>query len=432
MRWNARARGCRFPGREAVLHRIPAAGSGCAQRDRVVWRAGFDSTVAQPLMSVDVRVGDYHLDSSNFHQRGRIPGIPRLHRRKWASTATTIRCGRICGSPPIRLTNRPLTQMSLKQAFLRSLTKPPEIDDFSQQPPRGGQSSRASSRTGPRATGRMKHGRLPPRCADFPQIYGTRVNYYLVYATNYLMTSEGTTIRASHSLAAIEAGLDTQADDGMPLHNYYAVYVASPQIPAGRGRPCERTDAGGHGLDAASREPDRSGLHRARCCSTRRPPAPCSRRCSQRRFRARGLRFRWSPRFDQMMSSAGGRQRVDAGALARACCPPRRRLVDDPTMKEFQGTAAAGSLRRGRRRREGAARHSGGKRHPEKFADVAASGPGFHAFQWARALGDAFRSAPAEQQSDFCRRAMRVKRCRPARRNFWMRAATTGTSGASK
>ena len=63
---------------------------------------------------------------------------------------------------------------------------------------------------------------------NFPQIYGTRVNYSLIYVTTYLVTSEGTTIRTSHSLAAIEAALDTQADDGMPLHDLYAAYAATP------------------------------------------------------------------------------------------------------------------------------------------------------------------------------------------------------------
>src|SRR5208282_6581184 len=63
---------------------------------------------------------------------------------------------------------------------------------------------------------------------DFPQLYGTRVNYSLIYVTTYLMNTEGTTIRTSRRLAAVEAALDTQADDGMPLHNYYSVYVARP------------------------------------------------------------------------------------------------------------------------------------------------------------------------------------------------------------
>jgi hypothetical protein len=63
---------------------------------------------------------------------------------------------------------------------------------------------------------------------DFPQIYGNRVTYYIIYATSYVMTSEGTTIRSTRSLASIESGMDTEADDGMGLHNYYAAYATRP------------------------------------------------------------------------------------------------------------------------------------------------------------------------------------------------------------
>ena len=82
-------------------------------------------------MSVDVRVGDYHLDSSNFISEdgfqgflgstGQV-GIDRdynsLRQDLWLATDQAYKAA--------------VTQMSLKQAFLRSLTKPPEIDDFSQ------------------------------------------------------------------------------------------------------------------------------------------------------------------------------------------------------------------------------------------------------------------------------------------------------------
>jgi hypothetical protein len=55
-----------------------------------------------------------------------------------------------------------------------------------------------------------------------------------VYATTYLMNSEGTQIRVTRQLAAIEAALDTQADDGMQLHNFYAVYTREPgELPDG-------------------------------------------------------------------------------------------------------------------------------------------------------------------------------------------------------
>ena len=55
----------------------------------------------------------------------------------------------------------------------------------------------------------------------FPQLHSSRVTYHLIYTTNYLLNSEGTKIRANRSLAAIEASLETESDDGMPLHNFY-------------------------------------------------------------------------------------------------------------------------------------------------------------------------------------------------------------------
>ena len=92
------------------------------------------STSRSRFMSVDVRVGDYHLDSSNFMSEdgfqgflgstGQV-GIDRdynsLRQDLWLATDQAYKAA--------------ATQMSLKQAFLRSLTKPPEIDDFSQAAP---------------------------------------------------------------------------------------------------------------------------------------------------------------------------------------------------------------------------------------------------------------------------------------------------------
>src|SRR6202047_1832531 len=119
------------------------------------------------------------------------------------------------------------TQMSLKQAVLRSLTKPPEIEDFSQAPP----SPQSDPRVDPDWTSRKwedEARKASEVLKDFPQLNGSRVNYYMVYVTYYLMNSEGTTLRTSRSLAAVEAALDTQADDGMGLHNYYSMYLARP------------------------------------------------------------------------------------------------------------------------------------------------------------------------------------------------------------
>src|SRR5271168_520104 len=92
------------------------------------------NTSRNRYMRVNIRVGDYHLDSSNFisdegfqgflSSEGEV-GIDRdynsLRQDLWLSTDQAYK--------------EAATQMSLKQAFLRSLTKPPEIDDFSKTEP---------------------------------------------------------------------------------------------------------------------------------------------------------------------------------------------------------------------------------------------------------------------------------------------------------
>ena len=172
------------------------------------------STSRSRFMSVDVRVGDYHLDSSNFMSEdgfqgflgstGQV-GIDRdynsLRQDLWLATDQAYKAA--------------ATQMSLKQAFLRSLTKPPEIDDFSQATPL----VKIDPRIEPDWTSRNWEDEARAASSalkDFPQLYGTRVNYSLIYVTSYLMTSEGTIIRESRHLAAIEAALDTKQKMACP------------------------------------------------------------------------------------------------------------------------------------------------------------------------------------------------------------------------
>ena len=82
---------------------------------------------------------------------------------------------------------------------------------------------------------------------NYPELYNSRVTYHLIYATTYLVTTEGTQIRASRTFAAIEASLGAQADDGMPVHNYLAIYANRPgELPA--------ADAVRQQLDAKGKE----------------------------------------------------------------------------------------------------------------------------------------------------------------------------------
>jgi TldD protein len=297
------------------------------------------NTARSRFMSVGVRVGDYHLDSSNFISEdgfqgflgstGQV-GIDRdynsLRQDVWLATDQAYKAA--------------VTQMSLKQAFLRSLTKPPEIDDFSQQPP----VVKVEPRIDPDWTSR--NWEQEARTASgvlkkFPELYGTRVNYYLVYVTSYLMTSEGTTIRTSRSLAGVEAALDTQADDGMPLHSFYAAYGAHPaDLPDAVSVSKGLAQAGGQIIElrASPLVPDYTGpvLFDA--------PAAASTLAQLLAPSVSGARppLSMTPQFEAVMERFGGRSEWN-GRVGTRVLPPSATLVDDPTLKEFQGQPLLGN-----------------------------------------------------------------------------------------
>ena len=297
------------------------------------------STSRTRYMTVDVRVGDYHLDSSNFvsddgfqgflGSTGQV-GIDRdynsLRQDLWLATDQAYKSA--------------LTQMSLKQAYLRSLTKPPEIDDFSQAQPL----VKVDPRLDPDWTSRNWEDEArasSTALADFPAIYGTRVSYSIIYATTYLMTSEGTLIRASRSLAAVEAALDTQADDGMPLHNYYAAYAArAADLPA---VPAVATALSKAGTDlmelrASPIVPDFTGpvLFDA--------PATASVLAQVLAPSLSGARppLSMAPSFDELYQRMGGASAWE-GRVGTRVLPATVTLVDDPTQKEYEGQPLLGS-----------------------------------------------------------------------------------------
>jgi hypothetical protein len=178
------------------------------------------------FMNVEARVGNYKLDSSNFISddgfRGFIGsqgsvGIDRdydsLRQDLWIATDQAFK--------------QAADQYSRKRAYLNSLARQSDIDDFVKAQP-----IQVVEPLGtPDWTNRNWEQEARAASASlrlFPDIYESRVTYYLVYATQYLLTSEGTEIRTNRSYAAIEAGMNTLAKDGMPLNHLYATYAPKP------------------------------------------------------------------------------------------------------------------------------------------------------------------------------------------------------------
>ena len=297
------------------------------------------STSRNRIMSVDVRVGDYHLDSSNFISEDGFQGFlgstgqvgidhdyNSLRQDLWLATDQAYK--------------QAATQMSLKQAFLRSLTKPPEIDDFSKATP----NQQIDPRVEPDWTSRNweeEARKASEVLKDFPQLNGSRVNYYMVYVTYYLMNSEGTTLRTTRTLAAVEAALDTQADDGMPLHNFYSLYVARPaDLPS----PEELNKSLAHAgtelmeLRASPLVPDYTGpvLFDAPAAGSVLAQALAPSLSGARPPLSMGSSF------DAVMERFGGRSEW-SGRVGTRVLPANVTLVDDPTLKDFQGKVLLGN-----------------------------------------------------------------------------------------
>ena len=296
------------------------------------------SVARNRFMTVGARVGDYHFDSSNFVSEegfrgflgsaGQV-GIDRdynsLRQDLWLATDQAYK--------------EALDQLARKRAFLRSLAKPPEIDDFSREAPVVQADPRLEPDWTPRNWDEEARG-ASKVFRDFPELDSTRVNYYIVYATTYLLTSEGTEIRMSRSLASIEAGLDTQAADGLPLHNFYSVYVQRPaDLPDGRAvaQALQKASQEIEAFRASSSIPDYVGpmLFDAPAAgyllaqalgpsiSGARPP------------------LSMMPVFDQMMERMGGRSEW-SGRLGTRVLPASVSLIDDPTTKDLKGQPLLG------------------------------------------------------------------------------------------
>jgi TldD protein len=290
------------------------------------------------FMNVAARVGSYKLDSSNFVSddvfRGFIGptgsvGIDRdydsLRQDLWIATDQAFK--------------EAVDTYSRKKGYLSSLARQSDIDDFSKAAP--------VQLIEPLETPDWTNRNWEQEARDtsavmraFSEIHESRVTYYLVYATEYLLTSEGTEIRQDRRFAAIEGGMNAVADDGVPVNHYYATYAVRP-------------------ADLPNVETVRKGL-KVTCTElmTLRSAPPAQDYTGPVLFEARaaapllaqvlspainGARppISFSPVLEQMLTGLGGKSDW-VGRLGARVFPTTVTLVDDPGEKDFKGTPLVG------------------------------------------------------------------------------------------
>ncbi|MBZ5698310.1 MAG: hypothetical protein LAN18_07140 [Acidobacteriia bacterium] len=291
------------------------------------------------IMSVDVRVGNYNLDSSNFitdegfsgflGSTGTV-GIDRdydsLRQDLWLATDQAFKAA--------------VENFSKKQAFVSRLANAPSIPDLSPAAP----TVAVEPLREPDWTTRnweQEAKAVSAALRAFPQLYSSRVTYRLIYTTSYLLNSEGTKIRANRSLAAIEASLETESGDGMPLHNFLAVYRSRPAgLPAAEVVRKDLEQAGEQLIVLRASPPaadyDGPVLFEA--------PAAGSLLAQMLGPSLSGARgpLAMQSAFDQLMDRLGGRSEW-TGKLGTRVFPTNVSLVDDPAEKQFAGQDLLGT-----------------------------------------------------------------------------------------
>jgi TldD protein len=290
------------------------------------------------FMNVEARVGSYKMDSSNFvgedSFRGFIGsqgsvGIDRdydsLRQDLWIATDQAFK--------------EAVETYSRKQAYLSSLARQSEVDDLAKVQP----IQVIEPLVTPDWTNRNWEQEARDSSAAlrlFPEIYEARVTYYLVYATEYLMTSEGAEIRTNRTFAAVESGMNTLASDGMPLNYLYSDYVPKPADVPG-------VDAVRKGLNVAGSE-----LMALRSASTAqdytgpvlfeaRAAAPLLAQILGPAMNGSRPPVAFQPVVEQLMGNLGGKSDW-AGRIGARVLPQSVSLVDDPGAKDFHGTPLLG------------------------------------------------------------------------------------------
>jgi TldD protein len=291
------------------------------------------------FMNVEARVGSYKLDSSNFVSeegfRGFIGstgsvGIDRdydsLRQDLWIATDQAFK--------------EAVETYSRKQAYLSNLARQSDINDFSK--------AEAVHMIEPLVMADWSARNWDQEARDtsaalraFPQIYEARVSYYLVFATEYLVTSEGTEIRTNRSFAAIESGMNALADDGMPINHFYATYAVRPAdlpSPDAVRKSLNVTGSELMALRSAPAAQDYTGpvLFEARAA------APLLAQILGPALNGARPPVSFTPVMEQLLSGLGGKSdwitRVGARVL-----PASVTVVDDPGAKEFHGTPLLGA-----------------------------------------------------------------------------------------
>lgn len=186
-------------------------------------------------IAVEVRVGDYDLDNTNFlnfSARPRAAGgvfagmasLPLdadyavLRRQIWLATDDAYK--------------QALEDLSRKRAALQSRTLRERIPDFTREPPASVDDRKLPVRVDPAKAEALVRD-LSALFRQMPDVFASSVSLDGLTATTRYVNSEGTVAVRDDPLVTVKAVGRTPAADGMPLEDFVAVHALSmAELPA--------------------------------------------------------------------------------------------------------------------------------------------------------------------------------------------------------
>ena len=182
-------------------------------------------------LSVEVRVGDYALDNTNFRSfsfggtgvvrmYGGSMQLPleddydELRRKIWLATDGAYK--------------KALEDLARKRATLQNKTRTEEIPDFSREEPATEVHEMVPAVLDLDALDQRVR-QLSDLFREMPDIYTSRVRFNGSNTSIHYLNSEGSSFSRTSSSLTFTAVAATQAPDGMPLEDFVAVYARSPE-----------------------------------------------------------------------------------------------------------------------------------------------------------------------------------------------------------
>ncbi len=177
---------------------------------------------------VNVRVGDYQLDNTNFvggsfaHSSNYdVYTLPLdddyfvLRRHFWLSTDEAYKAA--------------VESLARKRAALRNIRLSVQLDDFAKQPPTQSIGSRGRLVIDQKAW-EERVREFSALFRRFPKILSSRVVLEASAGTRYFLNSEGTRVREPEAIYLLQAFASTQAPDGMQLYDSVSIPARSQEL----------------------------------------------------------------------------------------------------------------------------------------------------------------------------------------------------------